>query len=108
MIAVVLLTLCMGSLRLATASVNSSPIDIAPPSAVASLTSLQNFGGNVGGLLAPIITGYIVGATGSFVGALVMAGAMATIGAISYVFVLDKFEPMKIERGHRLAATQPA
>ena len=108
MIAITLLTLCMGSLRLATASVNSSPIDLAPPSAVASLTSIQNFGGNIGGLLAPIVTGYIVEGTGSFVGALIMAGVMAMVGAISYVFLLGKFETLQIVPQRAVGVAQPA
>jgi cyanate permease len=38
-------------------------------------------GGNVFGLLAPIVTGYIVQATGSFSSAFVLAGAISLIGA---------------------------
>jgi MFS transporter, ACS family, D-galactonate transporter len=91
-LAVTLLTLCVGSLRMATGSVNSLPIDLAPPAAVGSLTSIQNFFGNIGGLLAPIVTGGIVGVTGSFVIALVAAGGMALFGAISYVFIMGNLE----------------
>jgi MFS family permease len=39
-------------------------------------------GGNTFGLLAPIVTGYIVSATGSFAFAFMLAGALALIGAI--------------------------
>jgi ACS family glucarate transporter-like MFS transporter len=39
-------------------------------------------GGNVFGLLAPIVTGYIVQATGSFSSAFILAGALALIGAV--------------------------
>jgi MFS family permease len=39
-------------------------------------------GGNVFGLLAPIVTGYIVQATGSFSSAFVLAGAISAIGAV--------------------------
>jgi ACS family glucarate transporter-like MFS transporter len=39
-------------------------------------------GGNVFGLLAPIVTGYIVQATGSFGSAFVLAGALSVIGAV--------------------------
>jgi MFS family permease len=38
-------------------------------------------GGNVFGLLAPIVTGYIVQATGSFSSAFVLAGGLSLIGA---------------------------
>ena len=96
-LAVALLTLCVGCLRLATGSANSLPIDLAPPAVVGSLTSIQNFFGNIGGLLAPIVTGYIVDSTGSFVGSLVVAGGMALFGAISYVFVMGNLETHRIE-----------
>ena len=39
-------------------------------------------GGNIFGLLAPIVTGYIVQATGSFGSAFVLAGALSVIGAV--------------------------
>lgn len=96
-LAAILVTFSVGFLRLATGSCNSLPIDLAPRSAVGSLTSIQNFFGNTGGLLAPIVTGYIVGATGSFVYSLVVAGAMALFGAISYVFLVGNLETGKIQ-----------
>ncbi len=39
-------------------------------------------GGNIFGLLAPIVTGYIVQATGSFASAFVLAGVLALLGAV--------------------------
>jgi ACS family D-galactonate transporter-like MFS transporter len=87
-LAVTLLTLCVFSLRLTTGSVNSLPIDLAPPAAVASLTSIQNVFGSIGGLLAPIVTGRIVAETGSFVLSLLAAGGMALFGAISYLMIM--------------------
>ncbi len=44
----------------------------------------------MGGLMAPILTGYLLGATGSFVGALVFAGAMATFSACSMLFLVGR------------------
>ncbi len=102
-LAVTLLTLCMGSMRLITASANSAPLDLAPPTVVASLTSIQNTLGTVSSMLVAIITGYIVGTTGSFVLALLVAGAMALGGALSYVFLVKSFDPLPIE-----SAEQPA
>ncbi len=40
-------------------------------------------GGNTFGLLAPIVTGYIVQATGSFSSAFVLAGVLSLIGAVA-------------------------
>ena len=89
-LAVALLTFCMGSLRATTGSANAMPLDLAPSTSVASLVSIQNFGGNVGGLMAPIVTGYIFAATGSFSGALVTAGVIMMFGAFSYVFIVGR------------------
>ncbi len=73
------------------------------PGLVASLTSIQNTLGTVSSMLVAIITGYIVGTTGSFVLALLVAGAMALGGALSYVFLVKSFEPLPLD-----SAEQPA
>jgi ACS family D-galactonate transporter-like MFS transporter len=94
-VAVVLFVFCMGSLRMTTASANSIPIDLAPKGAVATLTSIQNFAGNFSGLLVTIVTGYLVQTSGSFVLPLVVAGGMAIMGAICFVFVVGPLETLK-------------
>ncbi len=91
-LAVTLLTLCVGFLRLATGSVNALPIDLAPRSMVGSLTGIQNFFGSVGGLMAPIVTGYMVTVTGSFASSFVVAGCMALFGAVSYMLIVGNIE----------------
>lgn len=59
----------------------------APPSRVASLASIQNFGGFLGGALAPILTGYIA-QTWSFVPALLTGAGIALIGAVAYLLLV--------------------
>ena len=58
----------------------------APRRLVASLGSVQNFGGYLGGSLAPIITGVIVDTTHSFVNALLISAAVSLAGALAYLF----------------------
>ena len=82
-----------------TGSVNALPIDLALNSAVGALSSIQNFFGNIGAVSAPIVTGYLVSATGSFTIALVVAGAMATLGAAAYIFILGDLESNQPGRG---------
>jgi MFS family permease len=65
----------------------------APSNRVASLGSLQNFGGFLGGALAPILTGYIAQSF-SFVPALLTGAAIAFLGALSYLFLVHKPIPM--------------
>ena len=95
-LAVTLLTLCFAFLRLATGSVNSLPIDLAPRPLVGSLTGIQGCFGALGGLMAPIVTGYMVNATGSFAGSFVVAGCMALFGAVSYMLIMGKVEKGQI------------
>ena len=54
-------------------------------------------GGNVFGLLAPIVTGYIVAGTGSFTSAFVLAGGLALVGAA--VSALFTYHPLGL-RAH--------
>jgi MFS family permease len=61
----------------------------APPSRIASLGSIQNFGGFLGGALAPLLTGYIAQAW-SFVPALLTGAGIALVGAMSYLFLVRK------------------
>lgn len=59
----------------------------APPSRIASLGAIQNFGGFLGGALAPVLTGYIAQAW-SFVPALLTGAAIAFAGAMAYHFLV--------------------
>ena len=59
----------------------------APPSRIASLGAIQNFGGFLGGALAPILTGYIA-QSWSFVPALLTGAAIAFLGAMAYHFLV--------------------
>lgn len=69
----------------ATASVASSA------NSTASLGSLQNFGGYVGGALAPWITGLVVDeATGSFATALMVGAAVAAAGALLFLVLVQQ------------------
>jgi len=58
----------------------------APPAQVASLGAVQNFGGYIGGALAPAVTGFVVQATGSFVPALLLGAAIVSLSALAYLF----------------------
>jgi sugar phosphate permease len=61
----------------------------APPSRIASLGAIQNFGGFLGGALAPILTGYIA-QTWSFVPALLTGAGFALVGAMAYLLLVRK------------------
>jgi sugar phosphate permease len=65
----------------------------APAHCTASLGAIQNFGGYLGGALAPTITGFIVQATGSFVPALLASAAIGLVSALAYLVVI-RAEPI--------------
>ena len=50
---------------------------------IGKVTSITVVGGNTFGLSAPIVTGYVVGLTGSFDGAFFVAGTLPLIGALA-------------------------
>jgi MFS family permease len=60
----------------------------APRHCTASLGSIQNCGGYIGGALAPTITGFIVQDTGSFVPALLFSAGLGLACALVYVFMV--------------------
>ncbi|MEH6436826.1 MFS transporter [Massilia sp. DD77] len=62
---------------------------VAPRSRIASLGAIQNFGGFLGGAMAPILTGYIA-QTWSFVPALLTGAGIAFLGAMSYLFLVTR------------------
>jgi ACS family D-galactonate transporter-like MFS transporter len=68
---------------------------LAGASAAATWTGMQNTIGNLSGIVAPIVTGYIVQATGSYVWAFVSPAVLAVAGACSYVFLVGEVAPIK-------------
>jgi len=85
--AIGLFSAAMFSLNVAIAG-TWSLISVAVPSRkVASLASIQNFGGYFGGAFAPVITGIVVQSTGEFTNALVISAIVALVGAACYYFL---------------------
>ncbi len=68
---------------------------IAPQSYAGSVASIQNFGSYIGGTVSPILTGFVVDATGSFVLALFIGSGVMVTGAALYYFVVK--DPIPLE-----------
>ena len=62
--------------------------DIAPDGLLGVTGGIFNLAANLAGIITPLAIGFIVTATGSFVGALVFIGVIALVGALSYIFVV--------------------
>jgi D-galactonate transporter len=107
-LAVALLSLSYAGTTFAAASVWSLPADVAPtPHHVGSIGGIQNFASNLAGIALPTYTGFVLAATnGSFVIPLVSAGVAAIVGALSYLLIVGRIEPLPapggVERDERL------
>ncbi len=91
-----LFTLAYFSLSFAGANCWTVVSEIAPtPRHVASIGGIQNCAGNLAGILITTFTGVVLVLTsGSFLIPLAVAGAMCVLGALSYLFLLGKVEPL--------------
>jgi sugar phosphate permease len=91
-----LFTLAYASLSFTGANCWTVVSEIAPtPGHVASIGGIQNFAGNLAGILITTFTGVVLTITsGSFLIPLALAGAMCVLGALSYLFVLGQIEPL--------------
>jgi nitrate/nitrite transporter NarK len=56
---------------------------------------VQNACGNLAGVVAPALTGFIVARTGAFYLAFVMVWIVAVCGALTYLFVVGRVEPVR-------------
>ena len=93
-VAIVWITVSLSGLAAAAPAGWAIPGLIAPKGGAGTLGGIMNFCNGITGIAAPIITGFIVGATQSFARAFLLAGAMLAIGIVSYVFVLGRIEPL--------------
>lgn len=87
-LAILYISLAMYFINLASGASWALVSVTAPRHLVASLGSLQNFGGYLGGSFAPVITGIVVDTTHSFVDALLISAAVAIAGALSHIFLV--------------------
>jgi ACS family D-galactonate transporter-like MFS transporter len=70
--------------------------DIAPAGMLGLTGGIFNLAANLAGIVTPLVVGLIVGATGSFVWALVFIGVVALIGAASYIFIVGDIERIEL------------
>jgi MFS family permease len=64
------------------------------PRLCGSVSSIQNFGGFLGGACAPVVTGFLVDRAGGFVPALLTAAGLALVSAALYGLVLRRRMPV--------------
>jgi ACS family D-galactonate transporter-like MFS transporter len=92
--AIMWISVALGGLSAAAPVGWSIPSLIAPKGGTGTIAGIMNFFNNLMGGIAPLATGYIVGATNSFNGAFVVAGLVLLVGILSYVFLLGEITPL--------------
>lgn len=70
--------------------------DVAPKSLIGLSGGLFNLCANLAGIVTPIVIGVVVGATGSFYGALAYIATLGLVGAAAYIFILGPVERIEL------------
>lgn len=91
---VLLLCIAKAGTTVAASQVWALPGDVAPKNMTSTVAGLQNMVANFGGVLGPVITGFIVASTGSFKMALVFSAVLGMLGILNYALLLKKVEPI--------------
>lgn len=70
--------------------------DVAPKQMIGLTGGVFNFCANLAGIVTPLVVGFVVGATGSFYGALAYIAALGLVGAGAYVFIVGEVKRVEI------------
>ncbi len=92
--ALVLLSMAGASLGFSTPSLWVALVEATPKSIAGTMGGVQNFGGNVAGIVVSVLTGYILQISHSFFLALVAGSLAALLGALSAALLI---KPLKAE-----------
>jgi cyanate permease len=71
---------------------------LAGPRMVGRWVGVQNFIGNLGGAVAPVLTGFLLGRTGSYSWAFLITAVVAWIGGLSWWFVVGPHNEVDWEK----------
>ncbi|EPZ53113.1 MFS transporter [Alicyclobacillus acidoterrestris] len=94
-VAIVWITIALSGLSFAAPIGGSLPSIVAPKGTVGTVLSIMNFISNVMSILAPIVTGFIVGGSGSFAPAFIVAALVVLIGIFFYLVVMGEISPIQ-------------
>ena len=76
----------------------------AGPRATGRWMGIQNAVGNVAGMTAPVVTGYLVQQSGHYTSALMVSGMVALFGLVAWLVIVPEVRPIEWAAGH---ATNP-
>lgn len=91
----VLVVLVAASLGVCSSNVWAITQTLAGPSAAGRWTGIENFVGNLGGAVAPALTGFVLGRTGHYFSAFAITAVVSLLGALSWAFWIGRIEPVQ-------------
>ena len=94
--ALVPISIAIGGLSAASPVMWSLPSLLVPNSSTGKVGGIMNFSNQISAIAAPILTGYVVQATGHFFWAFVLAAVYVVLGVLSYAFLLGPIRPLQI------------
>ncbi|MFB5678338.1 MFS transporter [Paenibacillus terreus] len=77
--------------------------DVLPKKMVGTVGGVLNLCGNLSGIISPIVIGSLVQNTGGYHGAMYYTAAVAVIGGIAFLLIVDKLEPIKLKTEEEMA-----
>lgn len=95
-VALLWLTISIAGSAAATPAMWAAPSLVAPRSNVATVGSIMNFSGQVAGISAPVITGYLHKGTNGFSGTFFIAAGLQLCGLLAYMFLVKEITPIRV------------
>ena len=90
----VMVVLVAASLGMCSSNVWAITQTLAGPRAAGRWTGIENFVGNLGGAVAPALTGFVLGRTGHYFWAFAITAVVSLLGALSWAFWIGRVEPV--------------
>ena len=101
----VMLVLVAASLGVSSSNVWAITQTLAGPRAAGRWTGIENFVGNLGGAVAPALTGFVLGRTGHYFWAFAITAVVSLLGALCWAFWIGRVEPVVWRSGSRVGAS---
>jgi len=85
-------------LGLCSPGIYAIPQIMAGPAATGRWVGVQNCCGNIAGIFAPMITGLLLDASGSFTSAFLLAAIINVLGLVGWIWILPRVEPIRWQK----------
>lgn len=79
----------------------------AGPTATGRWMGIQNAVGNVAGMTAPVVTGYLVATTGNYTAASLVSGVVALCGLVAWLVVVPEVKPIDWQAEQQRLSPRP-